>query len=88
MYVPAIEIHNIMIYLYKSCHWGERRIRNYKPNIKCIQIALSQSYHRIPDTTKSHTGLSVFNYVCIVICIIIYLFSSPQCKLKTGNHDA
>ena len=28
--VPAIQNYNVMIYLYKWCHWDERRLRNYK----------------------------------------------------------
>ena len=50
MYVPALENNDVMIYLYKSCHWSERRFRNNKSNIKCIQ-ALNQLYHLILNTT-------------------------------------
>ena len=31
-YVQAIENVMIYMYLYKSCHWGEQGLRNYKSN--------------------------------------------------------
>ena len=51
----------------------------------CIKSIIS-SMMKIVELLTPHTGLSIFNYVCIVI--YMYLFSSLKCKLKTGNDDA
>ena len=44
-----------MIYLYKACHWGERRLRNYKSNngyrLHKVNHIINDEVARILDTT-------------------------------------
>ena len=53
--VPAIENHDVMIYLYNSCHWDERRLRNYNSdNVYRLHQAnhiIGVEVGRVPDTT-------------------------------------
>ena len=71
------------IYLYNSCHWDERRLRNLEITIPimdtgCIKPIISSVLKSVEFLTP-HTGLLISNYICIVI--YMYLFSSPQCQL-------
>ena len=57
--VQAIENYDVMIlHLYKSCHWDERRLRNKKKNpiidkgyIKPIISSIEVEVRRVPDNT-------------------------------------
>ena len=60
-----------MIYPYKSCHWGEQHLRNYKSNnghrLHIKSLTCISSMMKSLEFLTPHTGLTIFNYVCVLV---------------------